>query len=167
MQLEHIDRDIRHLATMAETASEGIAITDARGVVQYANTVFAAMHGYASATVLTGVGIEMFHSYEQMQSDVLPLMDEVKCRGAISGPIEHIGYDGAVFPTTTKIVPLRNTAGEAEGFIFLIVDTSKQIHDEKLLLGQNLQLSRSKTKCVLTGSVRVLVLAICIISLFL
>ncbi len=140
VQIRLIDRTLRHLTTIAETANEGIAITDVRGVLRFANAALAWMHGYESPKALIGKSISFFHSHEQMHSDVLPLIAEAQRRGDIAGPVEHINSDGIVFPTRTRIVLLRDPAGKAEGFAFFIVDLSERIQNERLLTERNDQL---------------------------
>jgi capsular exopolysaccharide synthesis family protein len=89
----------------------GIAIIDLSGTVRFANFLWSIMHGHSTTDELFGKPFSIFHTKEQMETDVTPLMEEVKFRGKIEGPIEHVRSDGVIFSTQTKMVSVKDEQG--------------------------------------------------------
>ena len=82
---KRVERALRHLAMTAEQAEEGIALIGLNGTIQFVNTAWARMHGYNTRNELTGRHIGIFHTEEQMRTDVIPFIEETKCRGRLAG----------------------------------------------------------------------------------
>ena len=87
---------IRCLWSAIEQSSEGIAITDLEGNLQYLNNAFAKKHGY-TPDELTGKNLSIFHTALQMRS-VEDANRQIKKIGAFKGEIWHQRHDGTVFP---------------------------------------------------------------------
>ena len=113
---------LQRLAIIAEQATEGIAAIDLDGIVHFANTSWAQMHGYESVDEVCEKHISEFHSPHQMTAEVLPFMEEVKQRGLLCGPLQHVRKDGDVFPAHTKMTAVKNGDGQAVGFLIFAVD---------------------------------------------
>ena len=108
-EFRKVEQTLQWLTAIAEQVGEGVVVVDLNGTTRFANTAMAKMHGYPSSKDLIGKKLSMFHSEDQMDTDVLPMIEEVKRRGRLLGPIEHLRSDGAVFPTQTKMVLLKNS----------------------------------------------------------
>jgi PAS domain S-box-containing protein len=87
---------IRLLWAAIEQSSEGIAITDLEGNLQYLNNAFAKKHGY-TPDELIGKNLSIFHTTQQMPS-VEDAIKHLKKTGEFKGELWHVRRDGTVFP---------------------------------------------------------------------
>ena len=133
---KRIMRALWCLAKIAERAGEGIAVLDLNGTIRFVNAAWATMHGYNTRHELVGKKISVCHTEEQMKSDVIPFIDEVKYRGQLMGPVEHIRRDGAPFLTKTKMILVRDESGKGIGLISFITDITESKQVEKRLRQQ-------------------------------
>jgi len=101
-----LQEETRRLAAIAEQAAEGIAVADLEGNIQFANHTWAEMHGYGSGEKLVGRPLSIFHTEEQIKTDVIPFNKEVKKRGHNIGEVGHMRKDGTTFPAmmTTSLL---------------------------------------------------------------
>ena len=128
------------LTIIAEQVNEGVVVVDLNGIARFVNTAMAKMHGYLSSKDLIGKKISVFHSENQMKTDVFPMIEEVKHRGQLWGPIEHLRNDGIVFPTQTKITLLKDGEDKAVGFVIFVTDMTERIEMERSLIKRNFEL---------------------------
>jgi PAS domain S-box-containing protein len=119
---EQIEQTVWYLTVVADQAMGAIVVVDFSGVIQFVNTAWARMHGYEDSRELIGKSINLFHTEEQMKTDVIPFIEEVKRRGQLAGPVEHIRRNGAPFTTEMLMVILRDRAGKALGLIGFAAD---------------------------------------------
>lgn len=122
---EHVEQTLWHLAVIAERAMEGIVVFDLNGAIRFVNAAWMAMHGYETAEELIGKQISVFHTKEQMKADVFPFIEEVKRRGRLAGPVEHVRRNGTPFPTETLMVVFKDRAGKAVGLIGFATDITE------------------------------------------
>lgn len=114
---KQIENTLKYLTTIAEETNEGIAVVDLDNNLQFVNDAWALMHGYKTKDKLIGNQLSIFHTTEQMKSDVIPLFEKTKDYGQIEGTVEHIKCDGTVFLTKTKMILIDDEAGNANEFI--------------------------------------------------
>jgi PAS domain S-box-containing protein len=119
---KQIDQTLRYLSTIAERSNEGIVVVDLDGSLRFVNEAWVEMHGYKTKDKLIGKQLSLFHTKEQMKTDVTPLLEETKRCGQFEGTVEHIKSDGTVFPTQTKMILVEDEAGKATGFIVFAGD---------------------------------------------
>jgi PAS domain S-box-containing protein len=123
-----VGQTLRYLATIAatiaEAATEAIAVISLDGTVHYANEAWARMHGYQTKAELIGKKISAFHT-KQMEAEVLGLIEEAAHRGQLSGPVEHIRSDGTTLPTETVMIKLKNGQDEPLGLVVFASETGK------------------------------------------
>ncbi len=132
-EFRRFEQTLRHLTMIAEQANEGIVVVDLNGITRFVNMAATKMHRYVTRNELVGKQINVFHTEEQMKNDVLPLIEEVKRRGQLVGPIEHVRSDGTVFPTETKMTLLKDERDKAVGLIVFVTDmTQRQQAQEQL-----------------------------------
>ncbi len=122
---EQGEQALRHLTVIAERAREGIVVVDLNGALQYVNTAWATMHGYEAGHELIGKHISIFHTKEQMKTDVIPFMEETKSRGQLAGPVEHVRRDGTPLPTEMLMVVFKDGEGKAAGLICFATDLTE------------------------------------------
>jgi PAS domain S-box-containing protein len=113
------------LIAFAEHVGDGIAIIDLNGTVCFANTSWAKMHGYVTPGELIEKNLCLFHTPGQIKTVVLPLMEEVRQKGTLEVPLEHVRNDSSAFQTLTKIIVLNGTGGKNLGFIIFAKDVSE------------------------------------------
>ena len=122
---EQGEQALRHLTVIAERAREGIIVVDLNGALRFINTAWATMHGYEAGHELIGKQISIFHTKEQMKTDVIPFMEETKRRGQLAGPVEHVRRDGTPLPTEMLMVVFEDEAGKAAGLICFATDLTE------------------------------------------
>ena len=116
---KQIAQSLRYLTMIAEHSSDGIVLTDLDGTVQFANSAWGAMHGYDTTDELIDKPISTFYTDEQMKTDVIPFIEEVKRRGQLAGPIEHIRTEGTVFSTQMQITLVKDYQHNAVGLLII------------------------------------------------
>ncbi|MCK5108123.1 MAG: PAS domain S-box protein [Methanosarcinales archaeon] len=123
------EEETRRLATIVEQAAEGIAIIDIEGNIQFANQAWATMHGYESSNELAGKHLSIFHTEEQLKTEVIPFNEVVKQSGHNAGEVAHMRKDGTTFPTMMVVSLLKNKQDKPYG----IVGFAQDITDRKRL----------------------------------
>jgi PAS domain S-box-containing protein len=139
-EIKRTDYTLRHLVMIAEQAVEGIVVVDIKGILRFVNAAWAGMHGYERSYELIGKPISLFHTEDQMKTDVLPFIEETKHRGRLEGPIEHVRNDGTVFSTQTKMMAVKDEAGRVIGLVVFATDTSASKQTDKFLNQQTASL---------------------------
>ena len=125
-----LEKQLRFLSLAVEQSSEGLAVVDLDGNLEYLNHAFAKMHGY-SAKKLIGKNLSIFHTPEQMPS-VIAANKQLKETGQFIGEIWHVKIDGTSFPTLMHNSLLKDEDGHPIGMIGTLRDISdiKQVEDE-------------------------------------
>jgi len=113
------------LARIAEQVGEGVAVCDLEGILTFVNHSWAAMHGYTPEQLL-GKHISIGHSHAQLEREVIPFNQKVISQGLNAGTVGHIKKDRSVFYTEMTTTLLKNSDGEAVGFIGVARDITDQ-----------------------------------------
>ena len=140
-ELRKVELTLQRLTIIAEQVNEGVMVADLDGTARFVNTAMAKMHGHPSGNELIGKNISVFHSEDQMKTDVFPMIEEVKRRGRFLGPIEHLRNDGTVFPTQTKMTLLKDGKDKAVGLVVFVTDITERMQVEKSFTKQILELA--------------------------
>lgn len=130
---------MRLLERAVEQSIDGIAVTDMAGSTQFLNEAWARLHGYEVFEVL-GYDLTLFHTPEQMQEQVYPLMAKVRDQGAFEGEVWHRRKDGKVFPTWMSVTRLQDAEDRAVGMVIIARDVSerRKAAEERLRLESKL-----------------------------
>ena len=96
LKKEGLEERLHFMSLAVEQSSEGIAISDLEGNLEYVNNAFAYKHGY-SPDELIGKNLSIFHTPQQMPS-VKQANKQIKKTGAFKGEIWHLRHDGTLFP---------------------------------------------------------------------
>jgi len=128
---KHMEDKIRRLATIAEQAIEGIAVANFEGTIEFANQTWATMHGYDSAKELLGEHLSIFHTEEQIKTEVIPFNEQVKQSGYKIGEIGHRRKDGATFPTMMAVSLLKDEQGKPYGLAGFAQDITERKQAEE------------------------------------
>ena len=113
-----MDDSIQLISLAIEQSSEGIAIVNLEGSLQYLNDAFAKIHEY-SVKELIGKNLSLLHTPQHMPS-VKAADKQVKKTGSFKGEIWHVTRSGTEFCTLTHNSLLRNDMGN-----FKFVDKTK------------------------------------------
>ncbi len=121
---------LRMNATVFDTTSEGIIVTDADNLIKAVNPAFSRITGYESEEVIgrspkilsSGRHTDTF--YEQLWSSVLQ-------NGYWSGEIWNRRKDGSVFPEWLSIAAIKNDDGMVKEYVAVFSDITKHKQDEE------------------------------------
>ncbi len=122
---------LRLLSSVAEQSSEGIAVSDLEGNLLFANSAFAAMHGYTPEE-LVGKHLSIFHAPEHMPA-VEAANRQIQETGEFNGEVWHIRCDGTVFPTLMHNSLLQDEMGNPIGMIATLRDITERKRAEDAL----------------------------------
>ena len=135
---------LRFLSSAIEQSTEGLAVVDLEGNLQFVNDAFAAMHGY-TLDELAGEHLSIFHTPEQMPS-VEKANRQIQETGEFSGEILHVRRDGTAFPTLMQNSLLRDDKGKLIGMVGAARDiTERKRAEEALQRSEELQRTLLKT----------------------
>jgi diguanylate cyclase (GGDEF)-like protein/PAS domain S-box-containing protein len=121
---------LRMNATVFDTTSEGIIVTDADNLIKAVNPAFSRITGYESEEVIgrspkilsSGRHTDAF--YEQLWSSVLQ-------NGYWSGEIWNRRKDGSVFPEWLSIAAIKSDDGLVKEYVAVFSDITKHKQDEE------------------------------------
>ena len=138
IERERAEAKIRHLSSMVEQSSEGMAIADLDGNLIFVNLAWARMHGYESGDDLLGQNLSIFHNHEQLDREVAPFNRKVTEEGHHTGEVGHMRKDGTTFPTLMVTTLLRDDQYEPVALAGIAKDiTERKLTEEALRKDRN------------------------------
>ncbi len=129
------EESMRMLERAVEQSIDGIAVTDMTGSTLFLNEAWARMHGYQAPEVL-GYDLSLFHTPEQMQAQMYPLLARVREKGAGDGEVGHRKRDGSTFPAWVSATLLQDPDKGPVGIVNIVRDITRrrQAQRERLQL---------------------------------
>ena len=118
-----LKRQLKLLSLAVEQSSEGMAVVDMNGNLEYLNNAFAKMHGY-SADELVGKNLSIFHSSEQIAFIKVANL-AIKRTGSFKGEIWHVHRNGTVFPTLMHNSLIQDDMGKSIGMMGTLRDITE------------------------------------------
>lgn len=117
------------LSAVVEQSTQGVAVTDLGGHLQFVNRAFARMHGYEPEELI-GRHLSVFHCPEQIPA-VEAANRALREQGEFAGEVWHTRRDGTAFPARMYNCLLRDSDGRPVGMIGTAVDVSelKRVED--------------------------------------
>jgi PAS domain S-box-containing protein len=138
----------RRLVAAMEQASDGFAVLDRAGVVEFANPAFEAITGWR-APGLVGRSVEQLAALAP-RTGLLPEVAEAIRRGeAWEGDAPAQRSDGTPCRCFERITPLRDAAGEVANLVWLVRDVTRESELEE----QALQAGRLEAVGQLSGGI--------------
>ena len=132
---------LRKLSLAVENSPVSIVITDAEGVIEYANPKFLEVYGY-SAEEVVGRTPAMFKSGQMPAQLYRNLWQALRAGKEWSGAFLNRKKNGELFWEDTRIAPLKDAQGRVSHFIGVKKDISERRRAEALLAGAREELER-------------------------
>jgi len=121
------------LATAVEKAHESIVITDAEGVIQYANPFFERVSGYTKEELI-GQNPRVLKSGKH-DEEFYRRMWETLVRGEVwHGRITNKRKDGTLYEEESTISPIVDDAGRTTGYVAVKRDVTREVQLEAQFL---------------------------------
>jgi PAS domain S-box-containing protein len=136
-----------------EQSADGIALSDLAGNIRFVNEAWARMHGY-SVGELIGRHLSVFHTREQMESQVSPFNQRLRQTGSQEGEVWHVRSNGEVFATWMTTTLLKRADGEPFGMFAFARDITeqkemeRQQHDREIAEARADELGKSRRRLI-------------------
>lgn len=118
--------------TAIEQSPNGVAIAHLYGTIKYVNYAWADMHGYTIAELI-GKHLSIFHTPEQLRTQVEPSLEKLRKEGTMRDEIDHKRKDGSIFPTQMNTCVLQNENGEPIAMLAVASDITQQVQAKAAL----------------------------------
>jgi diguanylate cyclase (GGDEF)-like protein/PAS domain S-box-containing protein len=126
---------LRMNATVFETTTEGIMVTDAQGRIKAINPAFTNIMGYSSEEAV-GQMPSLFSSGRHDKAFFAEMWDHLLEVGGWAGEIWNRRKDGSVFPEWLSIAAIRDEHGEINEYVALFSDITQRKQDQEQILYQ-------------------------------
>jgi two-component system cell cycle sensor histidine kinase/response regulator CckA len=120
----------RLLATAVEQAAEGMVITDAEGLIQYANPAFQSMSGFSLDEMIGQRAPQLLFSGKHEDSFYEAIQNKLATGQTWHGNIINRGKDSSLFEMETTISPVRDASGKIVNYIFEGRDVTREVQLE-------------------------------------
>ncbi len=139
---QETEKNNQFSACIIEHLAEGIAVATSDGILLFVNTAWARMHGYENPEALIGRSFKIFHTRDQLKTEVLPFNEEVLRKGRHAAEICHKRRDGTLFPAEMNVSMMKDKGDKGDSRT-LLVASMKDITERK---GAEKALQESKDK---------------------
>jgi rsbT co-antagonist protein RsbR len=122
--LEQANAELRRFKALAENVIDGIAASDARMQIVYANPAFRELVGFDDA--ILGQPINAVHDpaeHERVNNVIVP---ELLREGSWRGTLNYRHTSGETFPVQLSVVTLTNDSGDFDGSVAVVRDMRQQ-----------------------------------------
>ncbi|MCU7844391.1 MAG: EAL domain-containing protein [Candidatus Thiodiazotropha sp. (ex Monitilora ramsayi)] len=121
---------LRMNATVFDTTSEGIMVTDADNLIKTVNPAFSRITGYEAEEVI-GRSPKILSSGRHTENFYEQLWSSVMQNGYWSGEIWNRKKDGSVFPEWLSIAAIKSDDGLVKEYVAVFSDITKHKQDEE------------------------------------
>ncbi|HPC48060.1 MAG TPA: ATP-binding protein, partial [Deltaproteobacteria bacterium] len=123
---------LKRLGQTVEQLLDGVLITDLEGKITYMNPSWAAMHRCVPEDGIGGhVGV--FHTEDQMVSEVGPFLADVMSKGSARATVGHVTKDDEVFRTLSTAFVLKDDQARSTAIIWICRDITEELRLEEQL----------------------------------
>jgi len=122
--------ELRRLSTAINQSAESVLITDAAGIIQYANPAFEQATGYRQEEVV-GKNPSLLKSGVHTKSFYRDLWACISSGETWKGQMHNCRKDGTVFVEDATISPILNEAGEIVSYVGLKRDITRELSLEE------------------------------------
>jgi PAS domain S-box-containing protein len=128
---------VQRLGNAVEQSLDGMAIADMDGYIEFVNPAWAEMHGYETTEELIGKHLSVFHTPEQLKTEVNAFNEVVQREGSNQGEIGHKRKDGSIFPTWMTVGVLKSVEDKPIALVASAQDITERKKNEEILRRQN------------------------------
>jgi len=129
------EEQLRMNATVFETTTEGIMVTDAEARIKTVNPAFTEITGY-SAEEAIGQMPSMFSSGRHDQTFFDEMWNHLRTVGNWAGEIWNRRKDGSVFPEWLSIAAIKDEKGAIDEYVAIFSDITQRKQNEEQILYQ-------------------------------
>ncbi|PDW04530.1 PAS domain S-box protein [Candidatus Viridilinea mediisalina] len=132
-ELEQGESESRFFRKIADSAPDGITLSNLEGVITYSNEAWATMTGISGG----GVGRHVNTLVAEDERPRLPgIIEQVMREGTWRGECNHLHNDGSIFPTQLTIFLIYDRAGQPQVMAAIVRDLSetRRSEEERLTL---------------------------------
>lgn len=124
-----LEQERRRLQTILDTASEAIYLTDAQGVLQYANPATEQVTGYTLAELKEQIN-HLWQNQATPAHILQALTHALSTGSAWHGEVINQRKDGSMYDAALSFNPLHQQNGALEGFVYVQSDIThlKELH---------------------------------------
>ncbi len=126
------EEKLLELKNAVEQSVDGIALASLEGHIRFVNKTWARMHGY-SGDELIGEHLSIFHTKQQLETEVNPLNKRLLETGSAEGEIGHVRRDGTTFPTRMVSTLLIGADQKPYGMLAIARDITEHKRAEETL----------------------------------
>lgn len=126
---------LRLNATVFDTTTEGIIVTDADGRIKTVNPAFTRITGYEAEEVV-GKKPSLLSSGRHDEDFYTAMWHGIRTRGYWSGEIWNRRKDGSVFPEWLSLASIPNDRGEVQEYVAVFSDITRRKQDEEQIRRQ-------------------------------
>lgn len=129
-----VEDGLRLRSAALAAATDGIVITDPRGVIEWLNPAFSTLSGYAPGEVVGKTFGQLVRSGEQPESFYTKLWSTIRQGLPWQGELINRRKDGSQYHEHMSITAVRNAAGRITHYIAIKQDISEKQRMEAMLL---------------------------------
>ena len=131
---KQVENELLRLSSAMEQASDGIAIANTNGIIQYTNNAHANMHGYSQKELLGSHLGSLNKKVISKQYQGLAIDTLVNQSDMPSLEVEHARKDGSTFPALVSLSYLKDENGKNTGMVTIVRDiTERKLVENELL----------------------------------
>ncbi|MFO7773239.1 MAG: PAS domain S-box protein [Dehalococcoidia bacterium] len=116
--------------TAVDQSADGIALANLDGHIRFVNEAWAGMHGL-SVQESTGQHLSIFHTQEQMESDVIPFNRRLLQTNSNAGEVWHVTKNGQPFLAWMTTTVLKRADQRPFGLLAIMRDITEQKEMER------------------------------------
>jgi len=120
------------LQMAVEQSIDGIAVFNLSGNIEFVNNAWAKMHGYTLTSLLDKT-ISFFHTQEQMNEEIIPLVRRLETEGFHTCEVGHKRKNETTFPTMMAVNLLKDEQNSPTHLVGIARDISIQKQNEEEL----------------------------------
>jgi diguanylate cyclase (GGDEF)-like protein/PAS domain S-box-containing protein len=134
-QLKESEKHLRLAASVFETASEALVVTDVNMNIKMVNKAFSNITGYGSDEAI-GQTPAILQSGRQDKDFYADMFDSLNATDVWEGEIWNRRKNGEIYPEWLRISVIRDDVGNHEGYVGLFSDITKRKRNESLIQHQ-------------------------------
>jgi diguanylate cyclase (GGDEF)-like protein/PAS domain S-box-containing protein len=132
---KHADENLQLAATIFETVSEAIFVTDADNKILMVNPAFTIITGYGESDVL-GMDPKILSSGRHREEFYVEMWNSLNENGRWQGEIWNRRKNGEVYPEWLSITRIKDEETRLEQHVAIFSDITKRKHDEAIIQHQ-------------------------------